>query len=73
MRDRDILMGDVLYVLKNGFVLDEPRRATRPGFFKYLVESTTPNSEGRTVGIVVIPDDVACALKIITVMWRHEL
>ena len=73
MRARDILIGDVLYVLRNGFVLDEPRAATRPGFFKYLIESTSPNSGGRKIGVVVIPDDSACALKIITVMWRDEL
>ena len=72
MRDRGIVMGDVLHVLKRGFVLGPPRNATRPGFHKYLIETTTPNSDGRTVGVVVIPDG-ACEMKIITVMWRDEL
>jgi Domain of unknown function (DUF4258) len=72
MRERNIIMGDVLHVLRRGFVLGPPRSATRPGFHKYLIETTTPNSEGRTVGVVVIPDG-NCELKIITVMWRDEL
>jgi hypothetical protein len=59
-------------VLKLGFVLEEPQPATRPGFFKYVIEATTPNSEGRTVAVVVIPDG-ACDLKMITVMWKDEL
>lgn len=71
LRERGLVMGDVLHVLKRGFVLEEPEPATRPGYFKYLIEATTPNSEGRTVGIVVIPDG-ACELKLITVMWRDE-
>ncbi|OXE35195.1 MAG: hypothetical protein CGW95_15395 [Phenylobacterium zucineum] len=72
MRERGIIMGDVLHVLKRGFVYSEPINASRPGYHKYLVEATTPNSDGRAVGVVVIPDDVACELKIITVMWRDE-
>lgn len=72
MADRDLTMGDVRHVLKWGFVLDPPRAATRPGFFKYLIESTTPNSDGRRVGVVVIPD-AAARMKLVTVMWRDEL
>ena len=72
MRDRGIIMGDVLHVLRRGFVYGPPRNATRLGYHKYIVETTTPNSDGRAVGVVVIPDG-ACELKIITVMWRDEL
>ena len=72
MADRDLTMGDVRHVLKRGFVFDAPRPATRPGFFKYLIESTTPNSDGRRVGVVVIPDGKA-QMKLVTVMWRDEL
>jgi len=72
MLARDISMGDVLHVLRRGFVYGPPRNATRAGYHKYIVETTTPNSEGRAVGVVVISDG-ACELKIITVMWRDEL
>lgn len=71
MANRDITMGDVKHVLRRGFVYDEPREASRPGFFKYLIEATTPNSDGRSVGVVVIPDKRA--MKLVTVMWRDEL
>jgi hypothetical protein len=72
MRNRGIIMGDVLHVLRRGFVLGPPRSATRAGYHKYVIETTTPNSEGRAVGVVVIPDG-SCELKIITLMWRDEL
>lgn len=72
LRERGLIMGDVLHVLRRGFVLEEPKPATRAGYFKYLIEGTTPNSEGRTVGVVVIADG-AHMLKLITVMWRDEL
>lgn len=70
LRERGLIMGDALHVLRRGFVLEEPQPATR-GFFKYLIEGTTPNSEGRTVRVVVIPDG-NCMLKLITVKWRDE-
>ena len=69
MRDRGLVMGDVLHVLKFGFVLNDPHPATQPGFFKYVVTAETPNSAGRKIGVVVIPDGQS-QLKIITVMWR---
>ncbi|WGU40347.1 hypothetical protein [Phenylobacterium sp. NIBR 498073] len=72
LRERGLIMGDALYVLRRGFVLEDPGTTTRPGFFKYLIEATTPNSEGRTVGILVIPDG-CCMLKLTDVKWRDEL
>ena len=69
MRDRGLVMGDVLHVLKFGFVLNDPQPATQPGFFKYVVTAETPNGDGRKIGVVVIPDGQN-QLKIITVMWR---
>lgn len=69
MKDRGLVIGDVLHVLKIGFVLNDPNPATRLGFFKYVVTAETPNSDGRKVGVVVIPDNHN-QLKIITVMWR---
>ncbi len=72
MRDRDLTMGDVLHVLRRGFVFEPPRPASRPDFFRYLIEATTPNSAGRSVGVVTIPDG-RNELKLVTVMWRDEL
>ena len=72
LRERSLIISDVLHVLKNGFVYDEAVKATRPGYHRYLVQSTTPNSAGRNVGVVVIPDQQGCLLKIVTVMWIDE-
>lgn len=69
--ERDLIMGDLIHLLKTGFVYEEPEPATREGFFKYCIEGTTPNSGRRTVRAVVIPDG-DCSLKIVTVMWRDE-
>ena len=68
---RELLIGDVLHVLRRGFVYDAPVASTRDGFFKYRIEATTPNSDGRTVAVVVIPNG-ALDLKLVTVMWRDE-
>ena len=48
MASRDLLVGDLMHLLKRGFVYAEPEAATR-GYWKYKVEGTTPNSDGRTV------------------------
>ncbi|MBI1867735.1 MAG: DUF4258 domain-containing protein [Methylocystis sp.] len=69
MRERDLIMSDVLYVLKQGFVFDDPQESTRPGLHKYAVQSRSPNSGSRTVRVVAIPDANRCQIKIVTVMW----
>lgn len=71
MELRDLIMSDVLHVLKNGFIYDEGESATRTGLFRYRMECTTPNSGGRTVIVVVIPSS-SCELKIVTVMWKDN-
>ena len=72
MSERGIVMGDVLYLLKNGFVHEQPEAATREGYFKYQVEGTTPNSNRRPLCVVVIPDPRVHQMKIVTIMWRDE-
>lgn len=74
MSERGLIMSDVLFVLKNGFVYEEPEVSTLDGFFKYVVESQSPNSGSRTLKVVAIPDpDLrSCQLKIVTVMWRDK-
>lgn len=71
MRERDIIMGDLLFLLRTGFVYDAPTPATREGFFRYAVEGTSPSSDGRSIRTIVIPSE-GCELKIVTVMWRDE-
>ena len=71
LEERDLIMADLLHLLKTGFVYDDPEPSTREGHFKYRVEGKTPNSDGRTVRAVVIPS-TDCALKIVTIMWRDE-
>jgi hypothetical protein len=72
LSERGLIVSDVLYVLKNGFVHLEPTPATHSGYNRYLIQSTTPNSNGREVGIVVIPDYVGKLIKIVTIMWMDE-
>ena len=72
LAERDLLIADARYVLKNGFVFDEPEPSTQSGLFKYRIETRTPNSNNRNVRLVVIPDPQHCWIKIITVMWADE-
>jgi hypothetical protein len=71
MSARQLLMGDALYVLKEGFVYEPAESASQIGLYKYKIECQTPNSNGRTVRVVAIPSN-SCAIKIVTVMWRDE-
>lgn len=72
MNERGLIMSDLLFVLKNGFVYDNPQESTVEGFFKYVVESQSPNSGSRVLKVVAIPDSKSCRLKIVTFMWRDE-
>jgi hypothetical protein len=69
---RGIIIGDVLHVLKSGFVYQLPEPTTREQCFKYLVESKTPNSGNRLIRVVAIPDADKCWLKVLSVMWVDE-
>jgi hypothetical protein len=71
LSERNLIMGDLLHLLKTGFVYEEPEPSTREGHFKYRIEGTTPNSDGRTLRAVVVPG-TGCELKIVTIMWRDE-
>ncbi|MBZ0229087.1 MAG: DUF4258 domain-containing protein [Bauldia sp.] len=71
MRDRDLAIGDVLHILKNGFVHTEPQASSRDGYYKYKIDSITPNSGNRLVRVVVLPCN-SKELKVITVMWVDE-
>ncbi len=72
MDERSITSLDIMYVLKSGFIYDEPEDATRLGYFKYKMLNRTPNSNGREVEIVVIPSMHGPKAKVATVMWGDE-
>jgi hypothetical protein len=72
MKERDIVSSDLLHVLKNGFVYDQPEPATVEGCFKYKIESKSP-AGAREVRIVAIPWNNPPEIKIVTVMWRDEV
>ncbi len=71
MEDRGLLTGDILHVLKHGYVHAPGEKSTRPVHYKYQMEGTTPNSNGRKIRIVVIPLP-DCGVKVLTVMWVDE-
>src|SRR5690606_23160169 len=64
LKERDILISDVLFALKFGDVFISPEPATRPGHYRYRMECRTPNSGSRTIGVVVIPSEIGCLIKI---------
>lgn len=70
--ERGLYVPDVLQVLRHGFVHDAGVPATRAPFYKYVIQGTTPNSGGRSVGLVVIPDETNCIIKVVTIMWIDE-
>lgn len=71
MSERGLIMGDVLHVLKYGFVYNEGRPATQKGLLKYEIEGSSPNSSGRTLRLVVIPN-WGHEIKLVTIMWADE-
>jgi hypothetical protein len=73
MEERGLATGDILHLLKRGFVYEQAQPTTRPTCFKYCVDGTTPNSESRTVRLVCIPSTDPLEIKIITIMWRDEI
>lgn len=72
MAARDIIVSDVLHVLKHGFVYEMPESATKSGFYKYKVESKSPAGP-RDIRLVVIPWSTPPEIKVVTVMWRDEI
>lgn len=69
---RSLVISDLLYVLKNGHVYEEPEASTIAGLYRYKIESQSPNSGARFLRVVAVPDEKSCQIKIITIMWRDE-
>lgn len=72
LAERDLITSDILYVLRKGFVYQDPEPATKKGLYKYKMESRTPNSNNRTVRVIIVPNPTNCGIKVITVMWSDE-
>lgn len=72
LTERGLLMSDLLFVLKNGYVYEEPEESTIAGLYRYKIESQSPNSGARFLRAVVVPDGKSCQIKVITIMWRDE-
>lgn len=72
LKERGLFISDLLYVLKNGFVYEDAAPSTREGFYKYCIECSTPNTNQRSLKVVVIPCINPAQLKIITIMWVDE-
>ena len=68
--ERGIIVSDVLYVLKNGYVYDAACEATQHGYYKYQIEGRTPNSDNRNISLVIIPNFTNYAVKLVTIMWE---
>ena len=71
-QERNLLIADIRYLLKFGYVYDDAEESTKNGFWKYKVEGTTPNSETRTLLVVIIPDFQHRTIKMVTVHWKDN-
>ena len=72
LHERDLIIGDALFLLKRGFIFSAPELASQPGLFKYAMETRTPNSGNRTVRAIIIPDFKSVWVKFVTIMWADE-
>ncbi len=72
LAERGLIVSDVLYVLKNGFVHRSAEPTKVVGEFCYRMDGRSPNSGGRSLGVVVIPDLPSRHLRVVTVMWLDE-
>jgi len=72
INERGLIVSDILFVLRNGYVYDDPETSTLNGLYKYQVESQSPNSGARFLRVIAVPDKKSCQIKVITIMWRDE-
>lgn len=72
LAERNLIISDLLYVLKNGFVYDDPVPSTQTGLYKYCIEYSTPNTNQRSLRVVVVPGLSPLELKAVSIMWVDE-
>ncbi|MFZ2031909.1 MAG: hypothetical protein WAU68_16480 [Vitreimonas sp.] len=72
LEQQPIIMGDLLHLLSTGYVYDEAVETSMAGlYFKYTVEGPTPNSNGRTLTAVVVPNG-GRKIKVCSVEWKDQ-
>ena len=70
MQERNLSDADLLHILEYGYVYEDAKPDERiKGRYKYAMEAKTPNSGGRALRLVVIPNESSMMLKIVTIMW----
>lgn len=69
LNDREIIASDTQYLIKNGFVYEKAVPSTQKGLWKYKIVCETPNSNGRTLGLIIIPDFQKGWIKFVTIFW----
>lgn len=72
IEERGLIMSDVLWVLREGFVQDPAEESTVKGLCKYAVRGRPPNSQGRVIRVIAIPSAMDNGIKIVTVMWESR-
>ena len=70
LKERNIISSDIKHLLRTGYVYKEGTESTVPGLWKYQLEGQTPNSNNRTIVVVIIPDFSDRSIKFVTVFWR---
>lgn len=70
MNERGIVLADIRHLLSHGHITEQPKKATRPGCYRYKICGKTPNSGNRRICAVVVPDVGKPSVTIITVMWE---
>ena len=72
LNQRDIISSDIKHLLRTGYVYAEGTESSVSGLWKYRMEGKTPNSNNRTIAVVVIPDFSDRSIKFVTVFWRDS-
>ena len=69
-KERGIIISDIMHILSDGYIDEEPIPSSRLGYCKYKICGMSPNSGSREMCLIVIPDPEEPAIKIVTVMWK---
>ncbi len=72
LEERTILTSDLLCLLRKGFIYELAKASTRKDLWKYKIEGVTPNSNGRTITAIIIPDFKTKHIKIVTCYWKDN-
>lgn len=72
MRDRDIVVSDLMHLLKHGIVGQEAEIEGGLAEHGYPLDGMTPNSGRRFIRAIVTVDPAAKSIGVITMMWVDE-